>query len=154
MCKKYWLGWMMLVLLVWGANAAEIAKKPSLSLAVSEGSSGGINAEAAHAKYQPLADVLGSAIHADIKVVFVRDFARLANGMKENQFDLVLARPSDYPARGMRDHQYRFVASASPEGQCALIVHKDSPPSQGGRSEGQEFHLAGRIGLHDAFLPG
>jgi phosphonate transport system substrate-binding protein len=27
----------------------------------------------------------------------------------------------------MRDYQYRFVASASPDGQCVLIVHKDSP---------------------------
>lgn len=107
--------------------AAAAPAKRQLVLAISEGTSGGITAEAAQAKYQPLADVLGAAINAEFKVQFVREFAVLTKGMQENQFDLVLARPSDYPARGMRDSQYQFVASASPDGHCMLIVHKDSP---------------------------
>ena len=139
MFKKYFLGLVWGALFAVGVDAAEVVKKQPLILAVSEGTSGGINAEAAHAKYQPLADVLGSAISAEVKVVFVREFARLANGMKENQFDLVLARPSDYPARGMRDHQYRFVASASPDGQCVLIVHKDSPFMKVENLKGRNF---------------
>jgi phosphonate transport system substrate-binding protein len=139
MFKKYILGLVLVALFSLGVNAAEVAKKYQLVLAVSEGTSGGINAEAALAKYQPLADVLGSAINAEVKVVFVREFDRLANGMKENQFDLVLARPSDYPARGMRDYQYRFVASASPDGQCVLIVHKDSPIKKVEDLKGKNF---------------
>jgi ABC-type phosphate/phosphonate transport system substrate-binding protein len=90
------------------ANAA--AAKKQLVLAVSEGTSGGITAEAAQAKYQPLAEALGAAINAEFKVQFVREFALLTKDMQENQFDLVLARPSDYP-----------------DGHCMLIVHKDSP---------------------------
>ncbi len=112
------------------ANASAqtpVPVKKQWVLAVSEGTSGGITAEAAQSKYQPLADVLGAAINAEFKVQFVREFALLTKGMQENQFDLVLARPSDYPARGMRDNQYQFVASASPDGHCMLIVHKDSP---------------------------
>lgn len=106
--------------------AQGLAKKP-LVFAVSEGTSGGIDAEAARAKYQPLADALGRAINVEIKVAFVREFSALEKGMKEDQYDLVIARPSDYPARGMRDYRYNFVATAKTDGQCMLIVHKDSP---------------------------
>lgn len=84
MFKKYILGLVLVALFAPGVNAAEGVKKQQLTLAVSEGTSGGINDEVAQTKYQPLADVLGSAINAEIKVVFVREFDRLANGMKEN----------------------------------------------------------------------
>jgi ABC-type phosphate/phosphonate transport system substrate-binding protein len=128
----------LVALLIPAAQAATVAKK-SLVFAVSEGSSGGISAEAAHAKYQPLADAMGVALNAEVKVTFVREFSALANGMKENQFDLVLARPSDYPARGMRDNQYQFVATASPDGQCMLIVPKDSPVKKLSELTGEKF---------------
>jgi ABC-type phosphate/phosphonate transport system substrate-binding protein len=127
-----------MVLLVPAVQAAKVVKK-QLVFAVSEGSSGGINAEVARAKYQPLADAIGVALNADVKVSFVREFSALANGMKENQFDLVLARPSDYPARGMRDNQYQFVATASTDGQCMLIVNKDSPVKKVSELAGKKF---------------
>jgi ABC-type phosphate/phosphonate transport system substrate-binding protein len=127
MFKKYIFGLVFGALFALGVNAAEVIKKQQLVMAVSEGTSGGITADIAIAKYQPLADLLGSAINAEIKVVFVRNFIRLANGMKNNEYDLVLARPSDYPARGIRDNAYKFVSTTSPDGQCVLIVHKDSP---------------------------
>jgi ABC-type phosphate/phosphonate transport system substrate-binding protein len=118
---------MLLLVSVPSSAQTAVPGKKQLVLAVSEGTSGGITAEAAQAKYQPLAEALGASIHAEFKVQFVREFDLLTRGMQDNQFDLVLARPSDYPARGMRDNQYQFVASASPEGHCMLIVHKDSP---------------------------
>lgn len=114
------------IMLVASTVQAQSSAKKQLVLAVSEGSSGGIDAETARAKYQPLADILARAIGGDVKVTFVREFAALEKGMKDNQYDLVLARPSDYPARGLRDYQYKFVATAKPDGQCMLIVHKDS----------------------------
>jgi phosphonate transport system substrate-binding protein len=129
MLKSY-CGAAVAVFMLFAASAPMATAAPAkkqLVLAVSEGTSGGTTAEAAQAKYQPLADVLGAAINAEFKVQFVREFAVLTKGMQENQFDLVLARPSDYPARGMRDNQYQFVATASPDGRCMLIVHKDSP---------------------------
>jgi ABC-type phosphate/phosphonate transport system substrate-binding protein len=115
------------IMLVASTVQAQSSSKKQLVLAVSEGSSGGIDAETARAKYQPLADILARAIGGDVKIAFVREFAALEKGMKDNQYDLVLARPSDYPARGLRDYQYKFVATAKPDGQCMLIVHKDSP---------------------------
>jgi ABC-type phosphate/phosphonate transport system substrate-binding protein len=129
---------LLLGLIAPAAHAAEVAKRP-LVFAISEGSSGGIDAEAARAKYQPLADALGRAISADIKVSFVREFAALERGMKYNQYDLVIARPSDYPARGLRDYQYRFVSTIKPDGQCALIVHKDSTLRKVADLKGKSF---------------
>jgi ABC-type phosphate/phosphonate transport system substrate-binding protein len=120
---------------------AQTSSKGVLKLAVSEGSSGGIDADSARAKYQPLADVLGKAMGTEVKVVFVREFAALEKGMQDNQFELVVARPSDYPARGLRDYQYRFVATAKPDGQCMLIVRQDSPLKQVSDLKGKRFIL-------------
>lgn len=120
---------------------AESGAKKQLVFAVSEGTSGGIDAETARTKYQPLADILGRAINADIKVAFVREFSSLEKGMKDDLYDLVIARPSDYPARGLRDYRYNFVATAKPDGQCILIVHKDSPIKTVSDLKGKSFVL-------------
>ena len=78
------------------------------------------------AKYGGLANVIGDAIKRRVVVVFVREFAQLEEGMKSGRFDFVMARPSDYPARGVRNYGYRYVAHAKPDGQCLLIVPKAS----------------------------
>ena len=99
----------------------------TIILAVSEGTSGGIDTKTAQAKYRGLADQLGKALGVEVSISFVREFAQLEQGMKEKSFDLVMARPSDYPARGLRDYGYHFIATAKPAGRCILIVPKDSP---------------------------
>ena len=104
-----------------GAHAAD------LILAVSEGTSGGLDHAQVIGKYQGLANVLARSVKGKINVVLVREFASLEEGMKSGRYDFVIARPSDYPARGIRDYGYQFVASARPDGQCWLIVPKDSP---------------------------
>ena len=48
--------------------------------------------------------MIGGVLKTKVSVVFAREFATLENGMKDGRFDLVMARPSDYPARGMRDN--------------------------------------------------
>jgi phosphonate transport system substrate-binding protein len=96
-------------------------------LAVSEGTSGGIDSAQVIAKYQPLADILARGIGNKVSVILVRDFAALESGMKDGRFEFVIARPSDYPARGIRDYGYQYVAHAKPDGQCWMIVPKDSP---------------------------
>lgn len=98
-----------------------------LFLAVSEGTSGGINASEAVEKYRPLADALSKAAGVPVVVNLVRNFETLEAGMKKGEFDLVMARPSDYPARGVRDYGYTLLATAKPDGQCFFIVNKDSP---------------------------
>lgn len=143
MRSVHFLGLISLAMLATMVQAQTSTKK-QLSFAVSEGTSGGIDAEAARAKYQPLADMLGKAINGEVKVVFVREFSALEKGMKDNQFDLVIARPSDYPARGLRDYQYKFVATAKPDGQCMLIVHKDSPLKKVADLKGKTFIMPER----------
>ena len=109
------------------ASAAE--PEPSgrvLVLAVSEGTSGGIDAATAKRKYAPMAQRLSEVLGARVEIEFVREFARLEAGMREDRFDLVIARPSDYPARGLRDYRYQFVATARPEGQCMIAVKEGS----------------------------
>lgn len=126
-------------MLAWGAAAvfsggalgqakpAPAGQQQRLVLGVSEGTSGGIDAADAVDKYRPLADIMGKAIRKPISVVLARDFKRLEDNMQKGAYHLVMARPSDYPARGVRDYGYSLVATARPEGNCTFIVPKDSP---------------------------
>jgi phosphonate transport system substrate-binding protein len=111
---------------LWLASLAARAQT-DLILGVSEGTSGGLDHARVIAKYGGMASVLGKALNRRVAVVFVREFAMLDDGIKRGTLDLVFARPSDYPARAMRDNAYQFVASAKPDGQCLVIVAKDSP---------------------------
>ncbi|WP_216370086.1 phosphate/phosphite/phosphonate ABC transporter substrate-binding protein [Ramlibacter montanisoli] len=97
-----------------------------LVMAVSEGTSGGLDHAQVITKYQGLADVVGRSIRRKVNVVFAREFSQLEEGMKTHRFDFVIARPSDYPARGVQLHGYRFLASAKPDGHCLIIAGKDS----------------------------
>lgn len=106
--------------------AVGAAQQKDLVLAISEGTSGGTDHARVLAKYGGLANVIGDAIKRKVVVVFVREFSQLEQGMKVGRFDFVMARPSDYPARGMRDYGYRYVAHAKPDGQCLIVVPKTS----------------------------
>ncbi len=97
-----------------------------LVMAISEGSSGGTDHARVIAKYQGLAEAIGKSINQKVNVVFIREFSALEEGLKNKRFDLAMARPSDYPARAIRDYGYQFVASAKPDGHCLIIVPQDS----------------------------
>jgi ABC-type nitrate/sulfonate/bicarbonate transport system substrate-binding protein len=109
------------------ACAPVLASAQGLILGVSEGTSGGLDHAQVINKYQGLADVIGKSIRQKVNVVFIREFAALEEGMKAGRFDFVIARPSDYPARGLRDYGFQFIATAKPDGQCHIVVPKDSP---------------------------
>jgi phosphonate transport system substrate-binding protein len=101
--------------------------QPALTLGISEGTSGGLDHAQVLGKYGGLADAIGNAARRKVQVVYLREFTSLEEGMHSGRFDFVFARPSDYPARGVRDHGYQFVASARPDGRCVIIAAKDSP---------------------------
>ncbi|MDB5807830.1 MAG: phosphate transporter substrate-binding protein [Betaproteobacteria bacterium] len=128
--------WFALGCALAGAASAQTAKpapakspsgKPRLILAVSEGTSGGIDAAEALLKYQPLASVIGKALNTEVSVILARNFEQLEENMKNQTWDLVMARPSDYPARAVRDYKYALVTTANPDGMCTFIVRKNSP---------------------------
>jgi ABC-type phosphate/phosphonate transport system substrate-binding protein len=73
--------------------------------------------------------------------VFAREFSALDEGLRSGRFDLALARPSDYPARAIRDHGYQFVASARPEGQCLIVVRESDPAQTLAEVKGRRWAL-------------
>lgn len=109
------------------APAKGASAKPRIILGISEGTSGGIDAAEALLKYQGLAGVIEKTLGAEVSVVLARNFAALEESMQKQTYDLVMARPSDYPARGVRDYKYTLVTTANPDGMCTFIVRKDSP---------------------------
>jgi phosphonate transport system substrate-binding protein len=110
-----------------GLTASLTLHAEDLLLAVSEGTSGGLDAGQVISKYKDLADTIGRGMRAKVNVVFVRDFETLEEGLKTNRYAFAMARPSDYPARAMRDYGYNYVANAKPDGHCYIVVKKDSP---------------------------
>lgn len=123
----------------------------ALTLGVSEGTSGGLDHARVIAKYGGLADVIGAAAKRKVQVVFVREFKALEEGMQKGTLDFVLARPSDYPARGVRDYGYQFVASAKPEGQCLVVTGKDSPLKKLADAKGQRWVLPEEVSYMSKF---
>lgn len=126
----------------WMAPAAWA--QPTLLFAVSEGSSGGgaaVTDEQMAAKYKPVIEVMERVLAQKVAVRYVRDFRLLEAGMQEKRFDLVLARPSDYPARGLRDYGYQPVTTTQPDGRCLLVVKADSPYKSLDELKGQRFIL-------------
>ncbi|HEY9095432.1 MAG TPA: PhnD/SsuA/transferrin family substrate-binding protein [Hydrogenophaga sp.] len=129
-----WLGsaWRCktMVGLVGAALAWPLGASAERVLAVSEGTSGGgagvTDAQMA-VKYKPLVDVMEKVLQDTVKVRYVRSFAKLEQGMGDGSFDLVIARPSDYPARGVRNHGFAAVTTTLPDGHCLLVVRQDAP---------------------------
>ena len=123
------MAWTLALAALLGAGPAQAqapAPAQQLVLGISEGTSGGLDHAQVITKYQGLAEVIGKALKAKVSVVFAREFKQLEEGMQTGRFDLVMARPSDYPARGMRDYGYSYIASTKPDGQCFVIVPKGS----------------------------
>jgi phosphonate transport system substrate-binding protein len=110
-----------------------------ITMAVSEGSSGGLDHAQANAKYRALADTIGRAAKRKVTIVFAREFSMLEEGIQAKRFDLIFARPSDYPARAMRDQGYRYVVHANPDGQCYVVVKKDSPIKSLDQAKGKRW---------------
>jgi phosphonate transport system substrate-binding protein len=121
------------------AAAPAHSEQSDLVMAVSEGSSGGLDHAQANAKYRALADFIGKAIKRKVNIVFAREFSFLEEGIKNQRFDLLFARPSDYPARAIRDHRFQYVAHTNPDGQCYVVVRKDSPIKTLAQAKGKKW---------------
>src|SRR3569832_1834626 len=87
------------------------------TLAVSEGTSGGIDSAEVLEKYEPLARLIEKASGHKVAVVLAREFARLEKSMQTSSYDLVMARPSDGPARGGRGGGGRRGGAGGPGGR-------------------------------------
>jgi phosphonate transport system substrate-binding protein len=133
------------------AQAQAPAAAQQLVLGISEGTSGGLDHAQVITKYQGLAEVIGKALKAKVSVVFAREFKQLEEGMQTGRFDLVMARPSDYPARGMRDYGYSYIASTKPDGQCFVIVPKGSALKTINDVKGQRIALPEQIAYMSRF---
>jgi phosphonate transport system substrate-binding protein len=145
-----WLRWLAVgALAAW--VAAPMQAQTEFVLGISEGTSGGTDHARVVAKYGGLADVLGRALKRKVSVVFLREFSSIDDGMKSGRLDLLMARPSDYPARGMRDHGYQFVASARPDGQCLVIAGKNSPLAKLDDARGKRWVMPEQVSYMSKF---
>ena len=143
--------WARLTLAALLLGVAPAHAQSQLILAISEGTSGGLDHARVIAKYQDLANTIGGVLKTQVSVVFAREFATLESGIREGRFDFVMARPSDYPARGMRDHGYRYVANARPDGQCLIVVPKDSPLKRLDDARGKRFVMPEEVSYMSRF---
>lgn len=150
--KRIWMILACSLSLLWASPGVQAqADAAPLTLGVSEGSSGGLDHAQALAKYQGLAEAIGRAVKGKVSVVLAREFAQMEEGMRSGRFAFVIARPSDYPARAMRDYGYGYIASAKPDGQCFIIVPKDSPLKTLADIKGKRIALPEKISYMSRF---
>ncbi|MFZ6756930.1 phosphate/phosphite/phosphonate ABC transporter substrate-binding protein [Undibacterium sp. Ji50W] len=121
------------------------------TLNVSEGTSGGQDSAQIIEKYTGLAEVMSKALGKKVVVIVTREFAQLEEGMKSGKMDFVMARPSDYPARGVRDYKYQLISTSKPEGHCLLIVPKASPLKNISDIKGKRITLPEKISYMSKF---
>ena len=143
-----------LLALALACSAAAAASAQSLVFAVSEGTSGSgtsVGDEQMATKYRPVIEVMERVLGQKIAVRYVRDFRMLEDGMKTARFDLVIARPSDYPARGVRDYGYQSVTTTQPDGHCLLVVKEDSPLKSLDELKGKRMILPERVAYMSKF---
>jgi phosphonate transport system substrate-binding protein len=133
------------------ATTGAQAQQRDLLLAISEGTSGGLDHSRVIVKYGPFANMLGDAMKRRVVLVFAREFAALEEGMKTGKFDLVMARPSDYPARATRDYGFKYVAHAKPDGQCFLIVPKNSAVKTLAEAKGKRWIFPEKVAYMTKF---
>lgn len=108
-----------------GLVQAEDAK-PYYTLAVSEGTSGSRNPQEIYEKYADFAKALSKGKEKEVKIVALVSFQELESGMQKHSFDFVMARPGDYPARGVRDYGYNPLMKGKGVGAILFIVPTDS----------------------------
>jgi phosphonate transport system substrate-binding protein len=108
-------------------EAAPAAAAGEWLIAVSEGTSGSQSTLEVMARYEELVRVIGRAVNRKVGFFLARDFEMLEDGVRRQAYHLVLARPSDYPARAMRDRGYQLVVTTRGDGYIRFIVPKDSP---------------------------
>jgi phosphonate transport system substrate-binding protein len=127
------------------------AQQTDLVLGISEGTSGGLDHAQVIVKYQGLADAMSRAAKRKVVVVFAREFAQLEEGMKSGRYDFVMARPSDYPARGIRNYGYQYVASAKPDGQCLIVAPLGSDITTLAQAKGKRWIFPEKISYMSKF---
>lgn len=127
------------------------AQQNDLVLGISEGTSGGLDHAQVIVKYQGLADAMSRAAKRKVVVVFAREFAQLEEGMKSGRYDFVMARPSDYPARGIRNYGYQYVASARPDGQCLIVAPLGSDITTLAQAKGKRWIFPEKISYMSKF---
>ena len=96
----------LLVLMSLTALAADRARAPageSLVFAVSEGTSGVLDGAEVFVKYEELLAYLSRSIGKRITLQIARDVKWLDTAMKAGRLDFVMASPTDYAARAIRN---------------------------------------------------
>ena len=129
------------------------AARADLTLAVSEGTSGGSRNVGfnTYLKYQVLADQISKATGQQVQVVAVPKFSDLAEGAQSHRYAFIFARPSNYPAEAVLHNGYHFVATAKPEGQCWIVVRKDSPLKTVKDAVGKRWALPKKVSYMSQF---
>lgn len=124
--KHRWILAIALATLSALASPARAQQGKELVLGITEGSSGGIDHSRVLAKYGGLAELIGTALKRKVVVIYLREYAQIEEGMKTGRLDLLMGRPADFMARGVRNHGYRYVSHASPDGHCTILLPPNS----------------------------
>jgi ABC-type phosphate/phosphonate transport system substrate-binding protein len=95
--------------------------------AINEGAAGNMTATDILFRYESFKPVVEKAIGQQIVLLAVRDAKELRRALSTGAYAIVLSRPADTLAEGVRDYGYQAVVSSTEPAHAIFIVKKDSP---------------------------
>ena len=98
-----------------------------LIFAINEGAAGNMTATDILFRYESFKPVVEKAIGQQIVLLAVRNAKELRGALSTGAYALVLSRPADTLAEGVRDYGYQAVVSSTEPAHAIFIVKKDSP---------------------------
>ena len=115
--------WILIVNIALLATATPV--RANLVLGIAEGVSEQSRFGDIEDRYQLLADYLGRVLKNRVTLEASQNFKSSVSNLQKGRFDLFFSRPSNVPAKAMRDHQYQLVAVAKGDSSVNFIVRKD-----------------------------
>ena len=76
-------------------------------------------------RYQLFADYLGRVLKNRVTLEASQNFKNSATNLQKGRYDLFFSRPSNVPAKAIRDHQYQLIVVAKGDSTANFIVRKD-----------------------------
>jgi ABC-type phosphate/phosphonate transport system substrate-binding protein len=110
-------------LIAWASAAAD------LTFAVTEGITYYQTNREIQARFQPLADVLSTAVRRPVRIVIVSAYADLREGLDRQAFDIAFVHPAHIALAAIKNGKYRSLAWTAGYTQysVSLLIDKNAP---------------------------
>jgi ABC-type phosphate/phosphonate transport system substrate-binding protein len=113
----------------WAANAEQARPPSDLVFSVTEGVTYQATPKEIREKFEPLAELIGKALHRNVRVVLVPGYDDVRAGLARQDYDLAYIHPAHVAMAEVKARRYRAVAwtSGYTDYTVSLLAKSDEP---------------------------